>query len=163
MDDKKRHTQDKRQAKEEKRQAKLKRQKDKEAQLQRDIAQMKSEIERNKKRSGDSGSGQGKKPKKSTIILIVILVLAVLFFFGGQIFNGAKSLMTDELTTSEFIQAVEQNRVQNVVYNSGEYNVSGSYYPTDTSGSKSAGAFNDAFEALNQGTLGILEPYCGEH
>ena len=158
MDEKDQHKQDKRQAKEQKRQDKLKKQKDKEAQLQRDIAQMKSEIEKNRKRSGDSGDGQGKKPKKSTIVLIVILVAAVVFFIGGQIFNGAKSLTTDELTTSEFIQAVEQDRVQNVVYNSGDYNVSGSYYPTDTSGSKSAGAFNNAFEALNQGTLGILEP-----
>ena len=157
MDDKKRHTQDKRQAKEDKRQAKLKRQKDKEARLARDIAQMKSEIEKNRKRSGDPSGGQEKKPKKSTVILIAVLIAIGLFFFGSQIVNGAQSLTTDELTTSEFIQAVEQERVQNVIYNSGEYNVSGTYIPSETIGNKGAEAYNDAIDALNQGTLGILD------
>ena len=160
MDEKEKHTQDKREAKEQKRQDKIKKQKDKEAQLQRDIALMKKEIEENKLKrgSGSGGDGQGKKPKKSTVVIIAIAVGLLLFFIGNQVFNSADSLMTDELTTSEFIQAVEQDRVQNVIYNTGDYVVHGSYTPSKSIGQNSAETFNDAFNALNEGTLNILNP-----
>lgn len=160
MDEKNKHTQDKREAKEQKRQDKIKKQKDKEAQLQRDISLMKKEIEQNKQKraSGNGGDGQGKKPKKSTIIIIAVAIGLLLFFFGNQFVTTADSLMTDELTTSEFIQAVEQDRVQNVIYNSGEYMVHGSYTPSTSIGQNGAEAFNDAIGALNDGTLNIINP-----
>ncbi|MBR3689542.1 MAG: cell division protein FtsH, partial [Eggerthellaceae bacterium] len=47
------------------------------------------------------------------------------------------------------MQAVEQDRVINVVYAAGEYGVSGSYYPAATAGAAAADAFNEAFDALN--------------
>ena len=158
MDEKEKHTQDKREAKEKKRQDKIKKQKDKEAQLQRDISLMKKEIEENKLKrgSGSGGDGQGKKPKKSTIIIIAIAVGALLFFLGNQFMNSANSFMTDELTTSEFIQAVEQDRVQNVIFESGDYKVHGSYTPSNSIGQNGAEAYNDAINALNEGTLDIL-------
>ena len=57
--------------------------------------------------------------------------MLVAFFVGQQFLNmssaGAKP--TDRLITSEFVQAVEQDRATKVVYNAGDYTVSGSYYP----------------------------------
>lgn len=47
---------------------------------------------------------------------------------------SSESVPTDKIITSEFVQAVEQDRATKVVYNAGDYTVSGSYYPAVTAG-----------------------------
>ncbi len=75
--------------------------------------------------------------------------MIVAFFVGSQFMNMSNTTQTDTLITSEFVQAVEQDRVSKVVYNAGDYTVSGTYYPAITSGSTASAAFNAAFDALN--------------
>ena len=92
---------------------------------------------------------QFQQPSPRTTIISVVLFMLVAFFVGQQFLNmssaGAKP--TDRLITSEFVQAVEQDRATKVVYNAGDYTVSGSYYPAITAGSTGADAFNEAFQA----------------
>ena len=99
-----------------------------------------------------------KKPQKpqqensSRITLITVALVAIVaFFVSSQFFTTSSSngKPTDTLITSEFIQAVEQDRVVNVVYEAGNYTVSGTYYPAATAGSTAAEAFNSAFDSLN--------------
>ena len=75
--------------------------------------------------------------------------MIVAFFVGSQFMNMSNTTQTDTLITSEFVQAVEQDRVSKVVYNAGDYTVTGTYYPAITSGSTASAAFNAAFDALN--------------
>ncbi len=99
-------------------------------------------------------SQQNKKPqvpptnRRVTIISAIIFVL-IAFFVGRQLFAMQQPTKTDTLITSEFVQAVNQDRVSNVVYSAGDYTVSGSYYPAVTAGSTGADAFNEAFDALS--------------
>lgn len=90
--------------------------------------------------------------------------MLVAFFVGQQFLNmssaGAKP--TDRLITSEFVQAVEQDRATKVVYNAGDYTVSGSYYPAITAGSTGADAFNEAFQALNARMATLKNPETGK-
>ena len=159
MDDKEKKKKAKQDAKDKKRQDKARKNRDKEAQLQRDISLMKKEIQENRSKLDPNGDKEpGKKPKKRTIIIALIIVACLFFFFGGQVFDSATSFMTDELSTSDFLQAVEQNRVKNVVYDSGSYTVKGTYEPADSIGKSGADAYNNALDALNQGTLDILKP-----
>ncbi len=96
---------------------------------------------------------QNKRSRSHPVItIIVIIVIVLVIFFVGQQFLSASSseaTVTDSLITSEFMQAVEQDRVTEVNYSIGEYGVSGTYYPAVTAGSSAANAFNDAFQALN--------------
>ncbi len=69
---------------------------------------------------------------------------------------------TDSLITSEFVQAVEQDRVEKVVYNAGDYTVSGTYYPAITAGSTAADAFNSAFQAMNARMSTLKDPETGK-
>lgn len=160
-EEKENNKEEKRQAKEQKRKEKIQKQNDKAAQYERDIAQMKKEIQenRNKGRANKTNPGPGnqkKKPSKASIVILILVIGALVFFVGNQMASTANSMITDELSTSDFIQAVEQDRVQNVVYDSGGYNVSGSYIPNNSIGSEAASAYNDAIKALNEGTLNIL-------
>ena len=120
----------------------------------------------------DDKKSPGKQPEQNsrTTLIMMIIVALVLFFVGSQYIMGGgqgDGKVTDRLITSEFVQAVEQDRVINVVYAAGDYSVSGSYYPAATAGAAAADAFNDAFGALNaltatQGAGGVgttdLEP-----
>ncbi|MVX60408.1 ATP-dependent zinc metalloprotease FtsH [Enterorhabdus mucosicola] len=96
-----------------------------------------------------------KKPNPSsssrTTMVMVLILLAVAFFVGSQFMRtGAMGgTVTDQLITSEFTQAVEQNRVKSVVYSAGDYTVSGTYFPAATAGAEAASAFNGAFDAMN--------------
>lgn len=100
----------------------------------------------------------GKKPHlketntRATVITLV-LFLIVAMFVGRQFSSMANpddpSQRTDALITSEFVQAVEQDRVVSVVYDAGSYTVNGTYYPAATAGKTGADAYNEAFEALN--------------
>ncbi|MDO5329699.1 MAG: ATP-dependent zinc metalloprotease FtsH [Coriobacteriia bacterium] len=100
----------------------------------------------------NKGPEDPKKPNKKSVIIAVAIIIAVLLFLGSQVFGTASSLATDEISTSDFIQAVEQDRVKNIIFDSGSYQVSGRYTPKDTMGSTSSGAFNDAIKALNEAT-----------
>ncbi len=100
-------------------------------------------------------NGPGKKPSlpaqppKRTSIITTILVLMVAFFVGNQMLSMLNHAETDTLLTSEFVQAVEQDRVVNVVYDAGNHVVTGKYYPAATAGASVANEYNEAMEALN--------------
>ncbi|WP_165170790.1 ATP-dependent zinc metalloprotease FtsH [Adlercreutzia sp. ZJ242] len=99
----------------------------------------------------DKKTPQPQQPNARTTIITVVLICMVMFFVGGQLFaaNGTQAKQTDTLLTSEFVQAVEQNRVTKVTYGAGDYTVTGTYYPAATAGASAADAFNGAFDALN--------------
>lgn len=93
-----------------------------------------------------------KQPNRTNVVTIVVFIIIGIFF----IFMMARTMtsatgvtQTDELQTSEFMQAVEQGRVSTAVYDTGSYTITGSYYPASTAGGASADAFNEAFDALN--------------
>ena len=54
---------------------------------------------------------QFQQPNPRTTIISVILFLLVAFFVGSQFMNMSNTTKTDSLITSEFVQAVEQDRV----------------------------------------------------
>ena len=94
---------------------------------------------------------QSPQSNSRTTIIAVVLACLVMFFVGSQFLNmgSADGKPTDSLLTSEFTQAVEQERVTKVVYAAGDYSVSGTYYPAATAGADAADAFNSAFDAMN--------------
>ena len=101
------------------------------------------------------------RPPQRVSIISAILFFAVALFIGSQMMSMMNSNETDTLITSEFVQAVEQGRVENVVYDAGSYTVSGTYYPAATAGSTASSSYNSAFEALNaqvQSALGSSAP-----
>ncbi|MEG0217365.1 MAG: ATP-dependent zinc metalloprotease FtsH, partial [Raoultibacter sp.] len=92
------------------------------------------------------------QPNPRTTIISLVCFLLIAFFLGSQLMNmmgNDTAKKTDALITSEFVQAVNQDRVTKVVYDASGATVSGTYYPAVTSGSSAASAFNSAFEALN--------------
>ncbi len=105
---------------------------------------------------------QQKKPQpvKKTSIIPALLVLVLAFFVGTQFLNNLSTDQkpTDAIITSEFVQAVEQDRVVSVTYAASDYKISGVYYPAATSGSNIVGAFNTAMQALNS-QLGTIRDY----
>ena len=101
-----------------------------------------------------------KKPgnKRSNIVTIVVFVAIAIFFMTmiSRMTAPANGIsQTDQLVTSEFMQAVDQGRVQTVVYDSGAETISGIYYPASTAGSEALSAFNTGIEALNS-QLGVM-------
>ena len=96
----------------------------------------------------DAKQMMAKSPRRISVISAILLLL-VAFFIGNQMMTMMNAKETDTLITSEFVQAVEQDRVVNVVYDAGEYTVTGTYYPAATAGSTAAEAYNAAFEALD--------------
>ncbi len=98
-------------------------------------------------------SSQEKKPNepKRVGIVSIILVAFIAAFLSYQLFtnNSYTQTETDTLITSEFVQAIEQDRVVSVVYNAGDYTVTGTYYPAVTAGSDISSAYNEAIEGLN--------------
>ena len=110
-----------------KREAKLKK-------LREELDQADRDLERMKKNSSKRPGGKKNDDKKSSrlALAIVITIVILVMFFGAQnIFSSVNSTFTDTLTTSEFIQAVEADRVQSVTYDAGSYSVSGDYTATD--------------------------------
>ena len=79
------------------------------------------------------------RPPQRVSIISAILFFVVAMFIGSQMMTMMNGAETDTLITSEFVQAVEQDRVQNVVYDAGSYTVTGTYYPAATAGSTAAG------------------------
>ena len=105
--------------------------------------------------TGSEGSGP-RKPNNRVGLIITLIVASAVFFMGMSLFNSTSSEKTDTLITSEFVQAVEQGRVINVVYDASEYTVTGEYYPAVTAGSSAAAGYNSAFEAVNAGAERIF-------
>lgn len=93
---------------------------------------------------------QFQRPNSRNSIVYVLLLLLILVFVSQQVFTQQnESMPDDELITSEFVQAVEQDRVVSVEYDASGHTVSGTYYPAATVGSTAADAFNSAFQSLN--------------
>ena len=95
-----------------------------------------------------------KQPNRSNIVTMVVFIAIGIFFMVMMMRTMSATTgatQTDELETSEFMQAVEQGRVSTAVYDTGSYVVSGTYYPAATAGAATADAFNEAFNALNSG------------
>lgn len=89
--------------------------------------------------------------KRSNIITIVLIAL-IAFLFMGMLtrtasYNGISQ--TDSLVTSEFLQAVEQGRVEQAEYDASAETITGVYYPAQTAGEAGSEAFNTGVEALN--------------
>lgn len=105
---------------------------------------------------------QFQQPSPRTTIISVLLFLVVAFFVGQQFMNMSNTTQTDNLITSEFVQAVDQGRVTKVVYDAGGHTVTGTYYPAITAGSVAADTFNDAFQALNARMATIKNPDTGK-
>ena len=64
------------------------------------------------------------KPKKlRTLIINVVIVAIIVFLVGRQLMFGQNGQQgnTDTLITSEFVSAVQQDRVKSVVYDAGSY------------------------------------------
>ena len=98
-----------------------------------------------------SQNNRGSGKKRSTIIYIVIAVLACVFI-GSQFFQMNSASKYDELITSEFVQAVKEDRVVDITYDAGNYTVTGTYYPAVTAGSTATSGFNKAFDAIGAAT-----------
>ena len=104
-----------------------------------------------------------KPPRRTSIVTIVVfLIIGVFFMFmmARTMTSATGVTQTDELVTSEFMQAVDQGRVSTAVYDTGSYTVTGSYYPATTAGMASTDAFNTAFNALNS-QLGTMNDGSG--
>ena len=95
----------------------------------------------------------GGAPGNRNLIVWIIVAVVIAVIVGNQfIFNrqaGDGQARTDTLITSEFLQAIEQDRVVSVIYDARNYTVTGAYYPAVTAGKTGVDAFNDAFSALN--------------
>ncbi len=106
----------------------------------------------NKNQKLEPGNKDGKNPTpikpRSAIIIGVIVFLAV-FFVVSQMMSLGNSNAIDTLDTGEFVEAVEQGRVESVIYAANDYTVNGKYYPASTPGSAIADAFNSSFDAMN--------------
>ena len=107
---------------------------------------------------------QIQQPNPRTTIISVVLFLLVAFFVGQQFMSMSEASQgtTDKLVASEFLQAVDQNRVTEVTYSAGDYSVSGTYYPAVTAGDSAADAFNSAIDAMNAGMATLKDPYTGK-
>ncbi|MBQ9690692.1 MAG: ATP-dependent zinc metalloprotease FtsH, partial [Eggerthellaceae bacterium] len=93
----------------------------------------------------------GKAPNKRqrTSIITVLIGVVVFAFVLTQFFNLTNAQEVDELSTSEFVQAVEQGRIQNAVYSAGEYSVTGTYYPVVKPGESARSAMDEALSVLD--------------
>ncbi len=90
-------------------------------------------------------------------ILLIALAVIVLVFLSQQFFlsrdggSEEERMPVDTLITSEFLQALEQDRVESVTYDARNYSVTGVYFPAVTAGETELNGFNRAFDALGAG------------
>lgn len=92
----------------------------------------------------------------TVMVAILLGMLSMQLISGLQGRNNEPEMQTDELLTSDFISAVNENRVQEVTYEAGNNAVSGKYYPAQTAGGTIADAYNKAMAALNS-SLGTMQ------
>lgn len=100
-----------------------------------------------------------KQPKKTNIVTILVFVALAVFFMtmmSRSVTSTNGITQTDQLVTSEFMQAVEQGRIETAVYDTGEEVISGTYYPALTAGESATQAFNEGIQALNS-ELGMIK------
>ncbi len=116
------------------------------------------------KQGGQKIPPQLQQPNVRTTIISVLLFLLVALFVSQQLFasNPQDAKPTDQLITSEFVQAVNQDRVTKVVYSAGDGTVSGSYYPAVTAGATGADAFNSAISSLDAAIAQLRDPDTGQ-
>jgi len=100
-------------------------------------------------------------------VLVWIIVFFVVAVIVGQQFmimqgGGEKNRVTDTLITSEFLQAIDQDRVISVVYDARNYTVTGEYYPAVTAGQTAVKSFNEAFDAINAAVAIVQKEAGGE-
>lgn len=91
--------------------------------------------------------------------ILMVLILAFLVFQVTSMGRGQDedaNMQTDKLLTSDFISAVNENRVQEVTFDASSNTVTGKYYPAQTAGSAIADAYNTAFSAMNS-ALGTMQ------
>ncbi len=107
--------------------------------------------ENNNNDNNNKKDSKSQQPNTRTTVIAVILVCLVVAFIASQLFGfgSSNTTQTDSLSTSEFKQAVEQDRVISVDYAVSEYDVSGTYYPAATAGASMLSSFNEAFDTLN--------------
>lgn len=99
-----------------------------------------------------------KRPDRSSFVTVIVFIIIGIFFMvmmTRSITGATGTTQTDELITSEFMQAVEQDRVSTAVYDTGSNVITGTYYPASTAGAAATSAFNEAFNVLNS-QLGSL-------
>ena len=93
-----------------------------------------------------------KQPSRSNIVTVIVFVVIGIFFMvmmARTMTSSTGVTQTDELQTSEFMQAVDQGRIKTAVYDTGSSVITGTYYPASTAGQATADAFNEGFEALS--------------
>jgi len=99
------------------------------------------------------------QPNSRTTIVWTILMVIIFLFLASQLAGinaSGDNQKTDALITSDFVSAVNENRVSSVTFDASNDTVSGNYYPAQTAGASAAGAYNTAFQALNSG-LGTMK------
>ena len=97
-----------------------------------------------------------------TTIVWAILMLILFGILISQLMGGFQqrdeddNMQNDTLLTSDFISAVNENRVQEVTFEAGSNAVSGKYYPAQTAGGTIIEAYNKAISAMNS-ALGTMQ------
>lgn len=89
-----------------------------------------------------AGLSGGRRPKRKNALLAALIVV-LLAFVIPQVYNTFFALPQDTLTTNQFISAVKNERVKNVVYKTDDSSVSGKYIADGASSHKDA-ATSDA-------------------
>lgn len=97
----------------------------------------------------------GKRTNVVTIAVFVAIALLFIVMMTRMMAPSNGITQTDQLVTSEFMQAVDQGRVNTAVYDTGTETISGTYYPANTAGRSTADAFNKGIEAINS-QLGMM-------
>ena len=99
---------------------------------------------------------QNNKQDNRNLVIWVVVFFVIAMIAGQQFIAMQDASMqkdrptqTDTLLTSEFLQAVEQDRVVSIVYDARNYTVAGTYYPAITAGQTGVESFNEAINALN--------------
>ncbi len=80
------------------------------------------------------GSGQNGSDKKGSrhtwrTVLLYVLIAALIVFVVASIVNSNNETVVTELATSEFVTAVEEDRVFEVTYVASSYTVEGTFWP----------------------------------
>ena len=91
-----------------------------------------------------------RKPTDQSTVVSVIITALIFIAFTAMLFSGGGmgGQRSDELLTSDFTAAVQQNRVVEVDYTPSEYAVSGTYYPAVTVGALASQGINGAFDTM---------------
>ena len=77
----------------------------------------------------EGGQGPEKQTDRSVVITVVIIVIAILFLVISMSTSDSSDETVDELATSEFVNAVEDDRVYSVIFRTEDATVSGYYWP----------------------------------